>query len=106
MSENSSTAAGGREAVTADLVRIIGEITGDWETGFSGGIRPETRLIGDLGFESIDVVHLVVTLEEHFKRQDLPFEKVLMRDGRYVDDLSVGALADFLHGHLAGPAQG
>ena len=100
MEPTGSSNARGREAILADLVRVIEEITGDWETGFSGGIRPETKLIGDLGFESIDVVHLVVTLEEHFRRQDLPFEKVLMREGRYVDDLSVGALADFLHAQV------
>lgn len=90
----------GREAILADLTRIIEEITGDWETGFTGGIKPDTRLIADLGFESIDVVHLVVTLEEHYRRSDLPFDKILMRDGRYVDDLTLGALADFLHGQL------
>ena len=45
--------------------------------------------IGDLGFESIDIVQFVVALEENFKRRDMPFEKLLMIDGRYVDELSV-----------------
>ena len=94
----------GRDAILADLGRILDEITGDWETGFTGGIRSETKLIADLGFESIDVVHLVVTLEEHFRRQDLPFDKVLMKEGRYVEDLTVGELADFLHGQLGAAA--
>jgi|SRR5262245_40630720 acyl carrier protein len=100
MDTTGAAATTGRDAILADLTRILDEITGDWETGFSGGIRPETKLIADLGFESIDVVHLVVTLEEHFRRQDLPFDRLLMKDGRYVDDLSVGDLADFLHGQI------
>lgn len=100
MDTTDTAARTGRDAILAELTRILDEITGDWETGFSGGIRRETKLIADLGFESIDVVHLVVTLEEHFRRQDLAFDKVLMKDGRYVDDLSVGDLADFLHGQL------
>lgn len=100
--EQARTGTGnGIEAVMSSLIRIIEEVTGDWETGFAGGVGADTRLIADLGFESIDVVHLIITLEEHFRRQDLPFEKVLMKDGRYVDDLRVGELAEFLAAHLA-----
>ena len=71
-------------------------------TGFAGTIGAETRLIADLGFESIDVVHLIVALEERFQRTDLPFENLLMKDGRYVSDLRVGEVAGFLSRHLAG----
>lgn len=84
-----------------ELVAVIEDLTSDWDTGFSGSIGPETRLIGDLGFESIDVVHLIVTLEERFQRQDLPFESLLMRGGRYVSDLRVGELSTFLQTSLA-----
>ncbi len=101
MESTRTEAPAGRDAIVADLAGIIGDITGDWETGFSGPIGPRTKLIADLGFESIDVVHLVVTLEEHYKRSDLHFEKLLMSDGRYVSDLSVGQLADFLSAQLA-----
>ena len=101
MEPTASSATNGREAILADLRKIVEEITGDWETGFAGGITPETKLIGDLGFESIDVVHLIVTLEEHYRRSDLKFDKILMHDGRYVDDLSIGELADFLRLQLA-----
>lgn len=84
-----------------EVVVILQDLTSDWDTGFSGSIGPETRLIGELGFESIDVVHLIVTLEERFQRQDLPFESLLMRGGRYVSDLRVGDLASFLETSLA-----
>ena len=89
-----------REAILHEVSMILADMTDDWETGFSGSIGVETRLVGDLCFESIDVVQLAVSLEEHFQRPELPFQKLLMVDGRYVDDLRVSDLVDFLHEYL------
>jgi hypothetical protein len=47
-----------REAIVADLVALISDMTQDWDLGFSGGIHEETGLVSDLGFQSIDVVML------------------------------------------------
>ncbi len=88
------------ETISADVVEILERMTSDWDTGFAGGIKPSTRLIADLNFESIDMVQFVVALEEQFLRRDLPFEKLLMVDGRYVDDLSVVEVSNFLQEHL------
>lgn len=90
----------GSDQITSELVAILENLTGDWETGFSGAIGSKTMLIADLGFESIDVVHLIVALEEHFRRNDLPFESLLMEEGRYVRDLQVGNVANFLRQHV------
>jgi acyl carrier protein len=89
------------DQVTSELVAILESLTGDWETGFSGQIGSNTKLIADLGFESIDVVHLIVALEEHFRRNDLPFESLLMNEGRYVQGLQVGEVAVFLSEHVS-----
>ena len=89
-----------KKNVLQDVVTILHEITGDWEMGFSGPIDQETKIISDLEFESIDVVQFVVQIEEFYKRKDLPFEKLLMRDGRYLDDITVNEVADFLHNYL------
>jgi acyl carrier protein len=75
-------------------------MTSDWDTGFSGAIGPDTCLVGDLMCESIDIVQFIVALEERFARRDLPIEKLLMTDGRYVDDLRVLEVSDFLYKHL------
>lgn len=96
-----TTPAAGQPGTLQELVAILEDLTSDWDTGFSGSIGLDTRLIADLGFESIDVVHLIVTLEERFQRQDIPFEALLMRGGRYVSDLCVGDLSGFLQTHLA-----
>jgi acyl carrier protein len=89
-----------RETIFRDMVQILENMTSDWDTSHEGEIRPETRLIADLGFESIDVVQLVVDIEERYQRRDLPFEKLLMENDRYVDELQVGKAVDFLVTHL------
>ena len=89
-----------RQTVLNDLVAILKDMTSDWDMAFDGAIEPQTRLIADLSFESIDVVQLVVAIEEHFQRRDLPFVQLLMKDGHYVDDLQVGDAVDFLVKHL------
>ncbi len=95
-----------KEQILQDVVAILEDMTKDWDTEFSGAIGAETRLIGDLAFESIDVVQFVVAIEEHFKRRDLAFEQLLMEDGRYVSELRVGGAVDFLHQKLNAPATG
>jgi acyl carrier protein len=89
------------QTILQDIVMILQEMTSDWDTGFIGGIGPETRLVHDLGCESIDVVQFVVAIEERFKRRNLPIEKLLMVDDRYVDDLRVAEVVAFLHRHLS-----
>lgn len=90
-----------QEALLADVIKILQEMTSDWEMEFSDPIGPGTMIISDLEFESIDVVQFVVQIEEFYQRKDLPFEKLLMRDGRYRDDLSVQEVVDFLQASLS-----
>ena len=89
-----------RDAILGDLIQIINGLIGDWEIGFSGRLGPETLLVSDLGLESIDVVGFIIAIEEHYQRQDLPFAELVMADGRYVEDMSLRELVDFLHRHL------
>ncbi|RMF84498.1 MAG: acyl carrier protein [Nitrospinota bacterium] len=95
-----------REAILRDLLKILGEMTSDWEGGFAGAIGPETRLAADLALESIHVVQLVVAIERHFQRQDLPFQQLFVPGDRSVDDLRVSDLVDFLYTHLNTPSSG
>lgn len=92
--------------VREKLLGILDEMTSDWDMDFSGAIDDETLLAGDLGFESIDFVMLVSEIEGAFKKQGLPYEKLLMEDGDYVDDLSVGQVVGFLVNYLGTGGQG
>ena len=100
METQSESTRRSRDAVYKEMVGIVKDMTSDWDTGFEREIDLETRLIADLGFESIDVVQLVVAIETHFQRRDLPFEELLMSDGRYVDELTIQNTVDFLEKHL------
>jgi acyl carrier protein len=92
-----------REQVLARLVEMLNDLTSECDRGFSGGIGPDTRLAADLEFDSVDVVQFALLIEERFQRRKLPFEKLLMIDGRYRDDITVGEVAEFL-GVWRGPA--
>jgi acyl carrier protein len=90
----------GIETFERDTIELLTELTSDWDTGLEGGIQPSTAIVHDLGFESLDVVYLVTAIEQKYGRRDLPFEKLLMVDGRYVDDLTVRQIATFLREHI------
>jgi acyl carrier protein len=85
------------DEVRTSLIEIIKDLASDWDTDFSGPLSGETRLMSDLAFESIDVVHLLVAIQHRFGGQDIPFERLLMVDGRYVADLTISQVAEFLH---------
>jgi acyl carrier protein len=88
------------ETFQQDTIELLNELTSDWDTGLDEPLGPTTAIVADLGFESLDVVYLVTAIEQKYGRRDLPFEKLLMVEGRYVDDLTVGQIAEFLHEHL------
>src|SRR5688572_29911686 len=70
------SAVSNRATIEGVVLQILKDLTADWDTDYGGEIGPDTQLIADLDFESIDVVELVVSLEGRFERRDLPFEKL------------------------------
>lgn len=96
MSNESSSVKFTRAEIERDLIAILTDMTADWDLSFTGGIQPDTRLMADLAFESIDVVQLVVAIEGHFERRKMHFEQLMMVDGRYVQELHVREIVDFL----------
>lgn len=88
------------DSIESRVIGVLYDMTSDWDTDMEGEIDRETRLIADLAFESIDIVQLVVAVETEFQARGIPFEKLLMIDGRYVDDLSVGDMVNFLTANL------
>lgn len=89
MAENTQT-------YTLRLIELLKDFTQDWDSEFEGEMGRDTRLLADLGFESIDIIQLVVAIQEDIVKRKLSFDQLLMRDGRYVDDLSIGQIADYL----------
>ncbi|MFP7753489.1 acyl carrier protein [Thermodesulfobacteriota bacterium B35] len=89
-----------REKILENLVQILEDMTADWDMELDDPIGEATRLMADLEFESIDVVQFIVAIEERFQRRGMPFEELLMEDGRYVDEITVRDTVDFLDRHL------
>ncbi|MDP3938188.1 MAG: acyl carrier protein [Deltaproteobacteria bacterium] len=100
MSTEMQAPSGSRDTVLKQVISVLEDMTSDWDIDFSGDIGDGTHLVGDLAFESIDVVHLIVTLGEIYQEKDLGFEELLIEDGRYISDLQIAQLADFLHRKL------
>lgn len=75
--------------------------------GDGEGISLQTRLRADLDFTSLDLIHLLASLDMRFRRK-LKYEMLLLRGGQLADDVSVGELSDFVFEHfedqLTGPA--
>ena len=76
------------------LIQVLEEFIEDW--GLDAEIDGTTRLVADLEFDSIDVIQFVVEVEKSFKNRNLGFQSLLMQDGRYIEDLSVGQITGFL----------
>jgi acyl carrier protein len=95
-----SKVQGTQDTFVSDLIEMLRDLTSDWDTDFAGELSGTTRLIADLAVESVDVVHLMVAIQERYGRPDVPFEDLLMVDGRYVTDLRVEQIAAFLAEHI------
>ena len=83
-----------RQTILSTVTMTLESLVQDWDLDTS--IGPATTLVADLGFESIDLIQMVAALEQEFGRPNLPFAELLIVDGRYIDDLSVSQIADFL----------
>jgi acyl carrier protein len=88
--------------VVESLVGILSDMTADWGLDLPNGIGPDTRLVAELEFTSVDIIHLIVAIEEQYQRPSMGFQELLIQDNRYVDELSVQQLADFVADKLSG----
>lgn len=92
-----------RNTILRDLIKIMKEMSYDWENDFSSTVGKETRLVADLALTSIQIVQLIIAIEKHFQRQGLPFQTLFMSDDHNVDDLRISDVVEFLHTHLNTP---
>jgi acyl carrier protein len=90
-----------RQQILDDVLELLRSVARDWE--FDGTLTSDTRLFGDLAFESLDLVVLGATVQEHFG-QKFPFPEFFAEIGqRDVRDITVGEWVDFIHRHLQDP---
>ncbi|MBZ8141669.1 acyl carrier protein [Rubrivivax gelatinosus] len=82
------------------VVGIVADLTQDWGLELDEPMGAGTRLASDLEFASVDIIQLCVALEQAFGRR-LGFQDLLMKDGSYVGDLTLGQFANFIDTRLS-----
>jgi acyl carrier protein len=94
-----------REQILADVLSLLSSVAHDWE--YDGQVGRDTRLFADLAFESLDLVVLGASVQEHFG-QTFPFPQFFAEVGeREQRDLTIGEWVDFIERHLTdGTPQG
>ena len=77
------------------IIDVVSELTCDWDLD-DVRIAADTLLCADAGFESLDIVQLVVLIEKNLNNPGIPFEQLFMQDGSYMDDVTISQLAAFI----------
>jgi acyl carrier protein len=88
-----------RDQMRADVLEILRDKIKKLDSGFSGALTEETRMFGDLDFESVPFVEFCMAVGKHFQKK-LPFQSLVFRNGQF-QDFSVGELITFLEEHLS-----
>ncbi|NJN19075.1 MAG: acyl carrier protein [Oscillochloris sp.] len=84
--------------VLSDVLTILRQLADDWE--YDQEISAESRLLSDLGLESLDLVVLGAALQRHFDQQ-INFSEFLADLGRRnMGDVTVGEWVDFIAANL------
>ncbi len=87
-----------RDDVFETVLSILRKMDEEWED--SDEITPQTWLVADLGLESIDVVVLGTTIQEHYDKS-MPFAEFLAEIGEQeIRDIQIDQFVDFVHQHL------
>lgn len=84
--------------VLDDVLSLMTQLAGDWE--YSGELTRETRLLGDLAMDSLDLVILGAELDERYGR--LPFPEFFAELGQQEvveRDVTIGELVEFICRH-------
>lgn len=84
------------------VFEVIEELLDTVDTDFEDELSSPVLLVADVGFSSIDFVQMIVSIEEKLGTK-VGFQDMLMQDGKYVDDLSIGQVVDFTVDRLSNP---
>jgi acyl carrier protein len=81
--------------VRDDILELMRTLAGDWE--YEGELTPDTRMLADLGLESLDLVVLGTSIQRRHGR--LPFAEFLAEIGERppeARDVSIQELVAFV----------
>ena len=88
-----------REQILNYVLHVLEELRSDWD--YAVPIGPQSRLVADLTFESLDLVVLGTSIQEHFQAQ-IPFAMFLAEIGQRAQrDATVEELVEFVYRQLS-----
>jgi acyl carrier protein len=84
-----------KEEITNTICASVSTLTQDWSLDIA--VVPETQLVQELGFSSMEFIDLLATLETRFQRK-FPYEQLMTTDeGGYRQELTVSELSMFVY---------
>jgi len=82
-----------QEELNGQVISWLNEFIQDW--GLDETITAETRFNEDLCFSSVDMLHFLAVIDMNLAKKH-PFEKLILVNGTYRNELTVGELVDFI----------
>ena len=92
MDDRNARIAVDHETIKKTVIATLADLVQDWD--IEEPIEGSTKVVADLGFESIDLIQMVAALERAFKLKGGSLVEMLVADGRYVDDLTVDRIVE------------
>ncbi|HEX5552292.1 MAG TPA: hypothetical protein VFX43_03510 [Chitinophagaceae bacterium] len=89
--------------VTEQVIILLKDFIKDW--GLDEVLTAETKFNDDLCFSSIDMLHFLAVIDMNFQKKH-PFEKLILANGSYRNELTVSELTEFIFADRDAVAQG
>ena len=83
------------ETVEQTIIGLTKDLTEEWGLD-DVELTPETALRGDLGFDSSDFMQIFTAIHERWRGVDFRFQELVMKDNKFVEDLTLGQIAVFV----------
>ena len=83
------------------IIEIVRTMTADWDID-PDEVKPNSLLEQDFGFSSMHGMSLLASIDEELDVR-LPYENLVLRDGAYINDLSIADITRFVVGELERP---
>ena len=78
------------------IIDLTNELIEDWGLEDVVTVSKETTLKGDMGFASSDTMQLFTMIQEHYTGTLFKFQELVMKDGKFIDDLTLGQVIVFI----------
>lgn len=83
------------ETVEQTIIRLTNDLIEDWGLD-DVDVMGETTLKGDLGFDSSDIMQIFTAIHENYRGVDFRFQELVMKDNKFVEDLTIGQISVFV----------